>query len=286
MDRELRDQPDVAVVISSFDRYSDCWVPVAHGLSKYWPDCPYPAYLTTNVKDFEYPGVSVIKTGPDTDWSDQLRRVLSRLDHRYVLLFLEDYWLTHPVDTERIADYAAHMEESQLNYLRLLAAPPPAHEFPGDPRLGLIARDGDYRTSIQIAFWRREVLHDLLVPGESPWQFELNGTVRSRAYGDTFLSVKSHQDDPYYWGMRYLCTAINGGRWGRGAQQYARKEGLKVDFSKLPVETRWHEFLRTRLGWLLRRLKYRLELLVKDPATFWRKLQGRIRRWVGQVGWR
>jgi hypothetical protein len=251
---------------------------VTHGLRKYWPDCPYPIYLVSNFKNFEAPGVSVLKMGEDTNWSQRLAEALSRLDTTYIMYFQEDYWITHPVDTARVRDYVGHMDRTGLNYVRLLAAPPPTRDFPGDSRLGVIARDGDYRTSAQIALWRRDVLGELLVPGESVWEFEIKGTARSRRYGDTFVSVKPHHGDPYYWGMYYVCTAINAGRWARAAKVYARDEGLSVDFSRLPSETRWQEFQRARWGGrtIVEVVTHRLSMLVTEPNTFVHRTRSRI----------
>src|SRR5437773_912082 len=45
----------VTILVSSFDGYSDCWGPVCHGFTKYWPNCPYPVLLMTNEKDHQHP---------------------------------------------------------------------------------------------------------------------------------------------------------------------------------------------------------------------------------------
>ena len=267
----------VAIVINSFDRYADCWLPLVHGFDKYWPDCPYSIYLVTNFRDFPHPGIRVLKVGEDTSWAQRLVDALEHVSSAYILYFQEDYWLTRPVDTERMESYVDAMESHDLNYLRLLAFPPPDRDFPADPRLGLISRDGEYRTSAQIAFWRRDVLLELLVPGESVWQFEIDGTRRSQTYGDTFASTKTHNGDPYYWGISYVCTAINAGRWARAAKRYAAEEGLDVDFSNLPSETWWDDFKRRgRLGAVSKLSEHRLRLLLRDPKEFTRRAKARL----------
>ena len=267
----------VAVIINSFDGFSDCWPGLIHGLNKYWPDCPYPIHLVSNFKDCEGGDVSTLKVGDLVSWSERLLAALSRVHTPYILFLQEDYWLTSPVDTERVQDYVRLMERDNLSYIRLLAIPPPSRGSASDPRLGIIARDGAYRTSSQIALWRREVLSELLVPGESVWQFELEGTPRSRRYGDTFLSVKAHGDDPYYWGMYYLCTAVNGGRWSRAAKRYAETEGVAMDFSQRRSETWWDDFKRSRrIGAAARISQHRAELLARNPTAFLRKTQQRL----------
>ena len=234
----------VSIVVSSYDGLSDCWGPFCHGIAKYWPDCPYPAYLIANTKDFKHDRISVIKVGPDMGWSRNLLAALGQIDSTYILYFQEDYWISAPVNTSIVNDYVSIMEREGLHYLRFLSFPAPDRDFPGDERLGIIASKSEYRTSLQIALWRKEVLQELIDPNETPWDFEIRGTERSRRYGDKFLSVKKGGDDPYCYGIRYVCTAINRGRWSKQAKLYAKEEGIDVDFSNLASETWWHLYQR------------------------------------------
>jgi hypothetical protein len=258
---------DTSLLISSFDGYSDCWLPVCHGIRKYWSNCPYPVYLMTNTKPFKYPGVQTLTLGPDRGWSRQMLAALEQVVTRYVLYLQEDYWISDYVDTSRIVQYGNLMEREGLHYLRLLSKPEPDRDFPGDPRLGVIdSARGSYRTSVQMTLWRREVLLELLEPSETAWQFEINGTERSRRYGDKFLSTKRYRDDDYYWGIRYLCSAVNAGRWFRAARTYARREGLSVDFTNLPMETWWDDFKRSgRIGAVAGIGTHRLGMVARDP---------------------
>jgi hypothetical protein len=268
---------DATVLISSFDGYSDCWGAVAHGLTKYWPDCPYSIRLVTEEMAFPHPRIQALPVGRDVIWSNRMLRALSSIETPFIVYFQEDYWLNEPVRTDRVLEYVDLMKTRGLDYLRLLANPVPDLDFPGDARLGVLADAAEYRTSSQIALWRRQVLVDLLVPGESVWQFERAGTDRSRKYGRTFLSVKSLDGDDYANGMRYVCTAINSGKWARMAHEYAKAEGLAVDFSRRPTETWWDEFKRSGpLGHLARNWAHRLLLLVRDPRLFWQKTRRRL----------
>ncbi len=267
----------VTVLISSFDGYSDCWGPVCHGFAKYWPDCPYPIFLMTNTRDHPHERVQVMKVGGGRDWSGRMITALERIQTPYVMYFQEDYWIRKPVDTARMVEYVALMERHGLNYLRLLSKPVPDQDFPHDDRLGLLALQASYRTSVQISFWRKEVFQDLIRPGESVWQFEQNGTVRSRKYGDTFASTRQKDGDDYCHGIDYVCTAVNLGKWSRMAKPYAEEEGLKVDFSNLPTETWWDEFKRySPVGIFLKRWAYRTGLLFRNPAMFLRKARDRF----------
>jgi hypothetical protein len=267
----------VTILISSFDGFKECWPAVCHGFAKYWPDCPFKVRLMTNELDFSTPVAQVIKTQGGKVWGDRMVSAMDQIASPFVMYFQEDYWIRERVDTPRILEYVNLMEREQINYLRLLANPRPDKPFPRDSRLGILADDAPYRTSSQIALWRTDTLRTLLRPGESVWDFELQGSVRSAPYSDTFLSVWDHHGDDYFHGISYVCTAINSGRWARMAHDYAQREGLALDFSTRPTETYWHEFQRTPLGRTIRKWVYRLQLLFSKPGLFLRKAAVRFR---------
>lgn len=268
----------VTILISSFDGFKECWPAVCHGFTKYWPDCPFPVRLMTNQLDFPHPAVEVLKVSGGKVWGDRMISALEQIRSPFVMYFQEDYWINGPVQTQRVLEYLELMERHQLNYIRLLSNPGPDLPFPADPRLGILADDAPYRTSSQIALWRSSVLRALLVPGESVWDFELIGSKRSKAYSSTFLSVWGQGGNDFFHGISYVATAINAGKWARMAHEYARQEGLHLDFSTRPTETMWHEFLRTPSGRFLKKWALRVQLLGTDPRGFREKARARFGR--------
>jgi hypothetical protein len=221
---------NISIIISSFDRYAVCWAPFCHGLQKYWPDHFQPLYFITN--HLEPPCGQAIKVGPDRGWAGNLLYALDQIESPYILYAQEDYWLTAPVNSAALSEYAAWLAADRADYIRLYPAPPPALPFPGDDRLGILDVHAEYRTSLQMALWRKSVLQALLVPGETPWQFEVQGSQRSQVYGERFLSVRKES-----FGIRYVFTAIVDGEWSPKAYEYARQENLQIPFQDLPEKS-------------------------------------------------
>ena len=205
----------LSVLVSSCDRYSDCWLPFEHGLAKYWPDCPYPVYLISNALELASDRITTLRLGSDAGWAPNLIAALQRVPTSHVLYMQEDYWLNAPVDTPRIQGYLELMERTGAAYLRLAAVPGPDLDFPEDPRVGVISAGAPFRTSLQAAIWRKDALLDLVLPDESGWLFETDGSVRSSHSAAPFLSVRRDGDDPFVHGLPYVCTAIHGARWTR-----------------------------------------------------------------------
>ena len=93
---------NVAVLVVSCDHYADLWLPFFHLFKRFWPDCPYSVYLLTNEKDFQFPDVSVIRTGIDVSWSDNLKMGLQQIREKYILMIIDDLFLLKPVDTAMV----------------------------------------------------------------------------------------------------------------------------------------------------------------------------------------
>jgi hypothetical protein len=270
---------NVSILISSFDDFSDCWQPCYHGLLKYWPDCPYEVFIVTNFKDSGSPLVKAIKVGRDRGWSRNTLFALEQIPTPSLIYTHEDFWIKRSVSTEVIAEYAGLLDKNKAAYIRLYPCPCPDSECELDPRLGVCSTDATYRTSLQLALWKKSVFQDLIVENENPWQFELHGTVRSRKYGAGFLSVKlftTPDGQTYHHGIDYVCTAINKGKWSNAAKVYARQEGICIDFSNRPNETWWHDFARRNIFAARVGAFYDLaDRAVKNPSKIINRLCGR-----------
>jgi hypothetical protein len=268
------DHPKTAILITSCDAFEDCWGPWAHGFHKYWPDCPFPVFLITNEKTCSDPAITSLRILPDRGWAKNLRQAMDAVDAEILLYTHEDFWISAPVDTAEIMDFVGHVAAGKADYIRLYPAPGPDHTFPADPRLGVLADKAPYRTSLQAALWRKSVLRDLLRDDESCWGFELDGTPRSRVYGDRFLCVQPRTALPGRTrpiGLDYVCTAINKGRWATEAVQYADREGLEIDFANRPLETWWDDAMRVNPAY---RQLGRLIKAVKNPRLLLSRLAG------------
>jgi hypothetical protein len=229
----------LTVIVSSFDGFEACWSPFCHGAARYWPDSP-PIRLLTNFKTFENGQVSSFPVGQDQGWANNLIAALKSIETPFVLYLQEDYWLQSPVDEAQLTRYLGLMTQHGANYLRLTPSPPPDSPSEFDPGIGLLAPQAEYRTSLQAALWRTDTLRELLVAGESAWDFELIGTPRSRHYSG-FWSVQPGEGK----GIDYLNSAIVQGRWTRAAFAWAKRENFRVIWGQRQRETWWHEFLRS-----------------------------------------
>ncbi|MFZ5571246.1 MAG: hypothetical protein ACOZF0_12615 [Thermodesulfobacteriota bacterium] len=233
---------DVSLLIMSCDKYADLWKPFFHLLFYYWPELPFPVYLLSNHRIYPDGRVRPLAVGEDRSWSHGLLAAIGKIDTPLVLCMLEDFFLQEPVDQEAISNCLRMMEETDAGMMRLVPNPRPDLPIDGYPEIGEIAISSPYRVSTQATLWRKSELHRVVKAGESIWEFEINGTERSRSFDNGYYCV-------WKGVMRYI-HVIERGKWfRRQARKYAAM-GIGCDFSRRPVMTR-KETLLWHGSWLL-----------------------------------
>jgi len=243
---------DVSVLINSCDKYADVW-PVFFALFwKYWPDCPFPVYLGTNSRTWLDERVRVIKVGSDISWAETTLRMVSAVPTPYILWFLDDFLVWKHVDTPTVQSLFVEMKQLNADYLRLRPLPRPDWPVPGHPRIGQIRPGAPYRCALEIAFWRREVLMDLLAPGESPWDMEKAG------------SRRSDERPGFYSTWKPVFKRTNGlerGKWILNNLPRLKREGISIppDHVIMTLTEQISYWLRFHIYHVVLRCKTRLE---------------------------
>lgn len=123
---------------------------------------------------------------PADKWSNGIIKALDLIDGERFIMMLEDYWLVRPVDVEAVDlldDYMSKHPDivrADLTTDRLYASN--LKELGALSRLDIIENDppADYHFSTQAGIWNKELLRRFLVPNETPWHCELEGTNRMK----------------------------------------------------------------------------------------------------------
>lgn len=210
----------------SCDAYRDLWTPFFTLFWRYWPDCPFPVYLGSNHAQFPHPRVTTLNAGTHC-WSAELKAHLSQIDAQYVLLLLEDFFFTCTIDTGDIVDLLRTLHGLHGTVLRLYPLPGPDQPLASDESVGQISQFASFRVSTQAAIWKKSGLAELLPDNETPWDFEVEGTIRSQAHPDGFYAT-------YDTVMPYE-QVVERGQWFRSSADYFKHQQIGCDFSARPV---------------------------------------------------
>ncbi|CAD6491158.1 MAG: hypothetical protein FFODKBPE_00095 [Candidatus Argoarchaeum ethanivorans] len=232
---------NVAILVTSCDKYQDIWEPFFTLFFRYWQDCPYPVYLGTNRLKYDHGRVKTIAVGDETDWSSDFRSMLEQIPQPYVIVLIEDYLLTQHIDTTMIEELITYMGDKGAGCLRLYPCPGPDLPCSDNPLVGEISKGADYRLSLQAAIWDKQVLLELLREGESAWELEINGSKRTSDLDAPFLSVIGDSPIPYF------CTGVVKGKWVKEAVKLCATEGIKVDLTARSMQTPVDRLLRSAM---------------------------------------
>lgn len=151
---------------------------------------------------------------PVNRWSDALIRYLTYLEDDLVLVLLEDYWLTRMIDMTGLQMawryMVDHKDVARFDVASDRMFAHEAYELGGMAWYDLVEAKGAYSLSLQASIFRRELLLKLLVPGENPWQTELNGTGRLNQLPYRVVGTRQ-------WPIRYSIV-VNKGEFDRKGQ--------------------------------------------------------------------
>jgi hypothetical protein len=227
----------VAVLVVSFDGYRDLWAPFFRCFFEQWRDCPYPVYLGSNTETFQHDKVRPIRVGKDRDYSSNLLEMLNQIPEGWVIIFVEDIFLTSQVDTTRVQDIVAAAQRKDTPHVHLMqrryhhANVLPAYANPSG-LLFELPKGLPYRVSINLCLWKKGVLVDLLRPGESVWAMEKHGTRRSFAVEAPFCALSKYYRGPFDGWIHGVIR----GRWTREAATFLRGSSF-VGWQHRPIQT-------------------------------------------------
>lgn len=210
---------DISILITSCDKFYDTWDIVSKSFSDYWPDCPYDIFLLSNESSFSHEKIRNLRIGKDQSWSLNLKKALAKIKTKYVLIWLDDVFLSQKVNNCDFELIEKFIVLNDINFLRLRSNPSPS-KWLGD--YGLIEHNAlFYRVSIFASIWDIKILNDLLVDEESAWDFEIKGSIRSSKYYK-FYCVKNDF-------FSYV-HGIEKGLWKLDALNWLKEKEFVIDF--------------------------------------------------------
>lgn len=198
------------ILLFTSDKYLHALRPFAWLFQKYWhPEqpvtiCGFTPPTFALPPNFTFHSIGAFRDYPVTRWSDAVIKVLDAVADDVFTLMLEDYWLTRPVNREAVRmadDYMrqfAFVLKFDLCADRLYAAG--MQDYGTCGYLDLVKSDpaSQYHMSLMTGIWRRDLLRKVLIPGETPWQVELEGTPRVRHLAPDVIVLGSRQ-----WPVRH-----------------------------------------------------------------------------------
>lgn len=193
------------VYVMTCDRYLKTLEPFAYFFNRYFsPDqevivCGFTPPTFPLPANFSFWSLGRDEDYPVTKWSDQLLYVLERISDDIFLLMFEDYFIIEPVNVDmiyRLAEFASHLNnllKMDVTTERLYAAGSEDWGIWDDIEFIKSDPNSPYHMSLYVGLWRRDHLLDVIIPGETPWEIEIEGTNRLARIGERLLVLGTKQ---------------------------------------------------------------------------------------------
>lgn len=167
------------VILSNY-KYEDLWPISTHYLINNWPEIYNSAYIVTdNYDKTHHNGIKVISVSSNS-FSQRLYLALKQIDAKFVVLILDDYFLTKKIDNSKIKEIVLLMHKNDIDYVRLFKIPKQrTKSYMINTELYKVDLNVNYSINLQPGIWNRDSLLEISKEEMNPWEFEVSLRLKS-----------------------------------------------------------------------------------------------------------
>lgn len=210
-------------------------------MNKYWSNRPK-TYLANSELRPEYKNVEVINAGKDAEWSKKVQIALEHIETRYVLLMLEDFYVSDYVDDAKVIEALELAKKYDIKYYQILVqlikqSWTEGRPFNGNKHVRIIPCDKKYGINLQTAIWDKEFLKQTVGMGNyNAWQFEMNqlGTKDYNVEKIEYLINDSN--------ILNITHAVVQSKYLRGAIRKLKKQNYNIDLNERAILSKKENF--------------------------------------------
>lgn len=218
------------IFLSSADSYSDIWDLFFLLFKKNWPEYNGTIYLNTQEKTIQVEGLNIVctKLGNIGGFGKEMRACLDLIESDSVLLILIDFIFMGKVNDFKIQEYFNFFKEQNLDTLNFYSFKSVNQKDSENPDLLYVSPPAPHVFfNYQIAFWKKNILYEMVLPNENPWTSEWFGTKRAEKMNLKMAIVKREVGSP----IRYDSSGcLAKGKWHPVAVEFLLKEAITTDF--------------------------------------------------------
>lgn len=169
----------LTVLVIGFDGYLDVWNHDFMLMNRFWKNRPRTVLANQELIP-NYEGVEILNAGKDAEWSKKVIEAIKQIDTEYILLLLEDFFISKPVDNSKLLQAVELMDKDKLDYYQVLVqlvkqSWTPGKPYKGNKHIRIIPKNKKYPINLQAAIWRKKYLKQALEEGNyNAWVFEMN----------------------------------------------------------------------------------------------------------------
>jgi hypothetical protein len=217
----MQQQNTLALLVLSCDKYSDLWPGFFQCLRLHFPLERCKVYLGSNTLHCSDPLVTTILSGDDSDWSTSFRRILEQIPEERLFVVLEDLYLESSISPETLDGLNNFMIAVDAEYIRYWAIPRPPIRASQLAKPKPSQMGEPFRINV-CGLWKKAALLGLLIDGENPWNFEINGSYRC-SYSQGYYSMQ--------FPIAKYRNMVEKGFWIPASLTWALSQNIEIDIS-------------------------------------------------------
>lgn len=209
---------DISILVVGYDGYIDVWEHFVYFLNKYWHDRPN-TYLATSELEPDYDGVKSLPAGKGSEWSKRALNGLNSIKTKYVLLLLEDFFITDYINNNEFIKIINYIKDNNIMFYQL-KTPKLYNCFIEGKRLAenkhiwVINKDCKYGLNLQAAIWNTDFLKETIgKENYNAWVFECKNISKTNFNVNKIEYVIDDRDPLHITHAivqsKYLPSAIN-----------------------------------------------------------------------------
>lgn len=209
----------LTLMIHSCDKFSDLWDSHVQLLNQNWDDRNIDTLLVTDKETKKsYNDIYVLSAGIGMELPDRTSIALQYIKTEYILVTLDDYFLTKKISTEKIEDLISIMDKEKLDYMRLFPIPNSREKMRGYKSLYNIDLNGNYKINLYPGLWRKSFIEKTLKESLNAWQYEVSLTKTARDVGAKCAMSKGKEFE--------ILDVVRKGQLLHKANRYLKKHNL------------------------------------------------------------
>lgn len=218
---------DISILIVGFDGYKDVWDHDIELMNKYWKNRPK-TYLVNSELCVDYEGVEIINAGPNSEWSKKVQVALDIIDTKYVLLLLEDFFISDYVDNSVIEQIMTMIKKDHIKFYQVLVQLlnqkwEKGKPYKGNKNIKIIPREKKYGINLQAAIWEKDFLKEKVgTDNYNAWMFEVN-QLENCNYNDSTIEYLIDTRN-----VLNITHAIVQSKYLRSAKKKMKKIGISI----------------------------------------------------------
>lgn len=222
---------EVSVLVVGYDGYIDVWNHFFNLINIYWKDRPK-TYLATSELSPNYENVEVITAGKGAEWSKKAYIALEHIKTPYVILLLEDFFISDYVDNSVVKECIEMVRDDSIKFYQILVqlfnqSRIEGKCYNGNKHIHIIPKDKKYCVNLQAAIWETNYLKTTIGKGNyNAWKFEIN---QLNTQGINEKRVEYLIDDR---NILNITHAVVQSKYLRGAVKKMKHRGYCIDLSE------------------------------------------------------